>query len=57
VAAARPDPAPQAVLDPAWDPEAVAARVRADQAQQAAREAAFDQVLREWLPQTEPGPG
>ena len=55
--AAPPDPAPLPVLDPAWDTETFLARVRADHAQQVAREAAFDQVLREALPQTEPGLG
>ena len=56
-AAARPDPAPQPVLDPAWDLEAFLERVQDDQAQEAARAAAFEQALREGLMQPESGPG
>ena len=56
-AAARPDPAPQPVLDPAWDLDAFLASVQADQAQEAARAAAFEQALWEGLRQAESGPG
>lgn len=52
-----PVAAPQPVPAPARDTAAFVARARAEHAQQAAAEAAFDRALREWRPQPEPGPG